>query len=90
MKYTIETRINGNIKEAKESYKLYLKGIEKRKNFYWDIIDCCEFYGNKLAIKHLTGVGVFESTIISAFIDYKREDLYEIKTILIKQNYELC
>ena len=76
----IETHINGNITIAKKQ-ALFIspEGIE--------IIECSCLFGVRTTVKILKKLGVIDLYIINAFYDYDRENLDEVKKILLNNFY---
>ena len=76
----IETYINGNISTAKnEISNIAIDGFE--------IIMCTEFFGIRQTIKVLKSLGIKDLYIINSFHDYDRENLDEVKKILLNNFY---
>ena len=76
----IETYINGNITIAKKEIEhLSISGI--------DIVECSCLFGVRTTVKILKKLGVKDLYIINAFHDYNRNDLNEVKQLLLNNFY---
>jgi len=78
--HIMETYINGNIT------------IAKRQSMFWkvdplQIIECSEIFGLKRTINILKSFNVYDMHIINAFHDYNRNNIDEVKTILLNNFY---
>jgi hypothetical protein len=80
LSYIIETTINGNPTHAKKCFQNMRIG---RNGLGSQIIECAEMYGLNRTIKILNYVGLSDTNIINAFHDHSRDDLIEVKTILL-------
>jgi len=81
--YIIESYINGQKKQARSLLKSY---FNRDKNLSLDIVESANLYGISECILILKRLDVSDTNIINAFHDYERENLHEVKTILIN-NY---
>ena len=76
----LETYFNGNITIAKNEFRLYrINSIE--------IVQCGELFGIRKTIKVLKTLGLSDKNIINSFHDYNREDIDEVKEILLNNFY---
>ena len=76
----IETYLNGNIKiNKKEIENLPIAGI--------DIVECSYLFGIRTTVKILKYLGIKDLIIINAFYDYNREDLSEVRQLLLNNFY---
>ena len=80
LNYIIETNINGNLTHSKECFT---KMRISRNGLGSQIIECAEMYGLDRVVKILSYVGLSDRNIINAFHDHSRDDLIEVKTILL-------
>ena len=76
----IETYINGNISTAKN--EIANKAIDG-----FEVIMCTELFGIRQTIKVLKSLGIKDLYIINSFHDYDRENLDEVKKILLNNFY---
>ena len=80
LKDIIETYINGNITIAKNQFSNWEKdGIQ--------IVQCSELFGLQKTIKTLKNIGLSDVHIINSFHDYNRQNIDEVKTILLHNFY---
>lgn len=80
LKDIIETHINGNMTIAKNQFSNWKKdGIQ--------IIQCSELFGLQKTIKILKDIGLSDVHIINSFHDYDRQNIDEVKTILLHNFY---
>ena len=76
----LETYINGNITVAKKEIEyLSINGI--------DVIECSYLFGVRTTVKILKKLGVKDLYIINSFHDYNRNDLNEVKQLLLNNFY---